>query len=67
MTAYDADRVLDSAELPLGNAPPRLGYEVVIVLAISLGQSGVYSLLRIIERLTRPQPLGQQSSASTRR
>jgi len=63
VTAHDADRVLGAAVEPLGDAAPRLGYEVVIVLAISLGQSGVYSLLRIIERLTRPQPLGEQSSS----
>ena len=40
----------------------RLGVEVVIVLALSLGQSGVYSVLRIIERLTRDVPLDQQTS-----
>lgn len=62
MTADEADSVLGPADRPLRDAPPRLGYEIAIVLAISLGQSGVYSVLRIIERLTRPQPLGQQSS-----
>ena len=41
---------------------PRLGLEVLIVLAVSLGQSAVYSLLRIIERLTRAEPLAQQTS-----
>ena len=40
----------------------RLGLEVVIVLGISLGQSAVYSVLRIIERLTRNVPLTQQTS-----
>jgi membrane protease YdiL (CAAX protease family) len=40
----------------------RLGLEVVIVLGLSLGQSAVYSLLRIIERLTRNVPLAQQTS-----
>jgi membrane protease YdiL (CAAX protease family) len=40
----------------------RLGLEVVIVLGLSLGQSAVYSVLRIIERLTRNVPLAQQSS-----
>jgi membrane protease YdiL (CAAX protease family) len=40
----------------------RLGYEVWIVLAISLGQSAVYSMLRIVERLTRGVALNQQSS-----
>ena len=39
-----------------------LGLEVVIVLAISLGQSAVYSLLQIIERLTRAVALNQQTS-----
>ena len=40
----------------------RLGLEVVIVLGISLGQSAVYSVLRIIERLTRNVPLAEQTS-----
>jgi membrane protease YdiL (CAAX protease family) len=40
----------------------RLTLEVVIVLGLSLGQSAVYSVLRIIERLTRNVPLAQQTS-----
>jgi len=40
----------------------RLGVEVVIVLGVSLGQSAVYSILRIIERMTRAVPLAQQTS-----
>jgi membrane protease YdiL (CAAX protease family) len=40
----------------------RLGLEVAIVLGLSLGQSAVYSVLRIIERLTRDVPLAQQTS-----
>ena len=40
----------------------RLGVEIVIVLGISLGQSAVYSILRIIERMTRAVPLAQQTS-----
>jgi membrane protease YdiL (CAAX protease family) len=40
----------------------RLGLEVVIVLGLSLGQSALYSVLRIIERLTRNVPLAQQTS-----
>jgi membrane protease YdiL (CAAX protease family) len=40
----------------------RWGLEVLLVLALSLGQSGVYSVLRIIERLTRPEPLSAQTS-----
>ena len=40
----------------------RLGLEIVIVLGLSLGQSAVYAVLRIIERLTRDVPLAQQTS-----
>jgi membrane protease YdiL (CAAX protease family) len=40
----------------------RLGLEVVILLGLSLGQSAVYSVLRIIERLTREVPLALQTS-----
>lgn len=47
---------------PLAPDRPRLGLEVLVVLAISLGQSGVYSVLRIIERMTRGVQLNQQTS-----
>ena len=40
----------------------RLGVEVAIVLGLSLAQSSIYSVLRIIERLTRDVPLAQQTS-----
>lgn len=42
---------------------PRYGLEVVIVLMLGLGRSAVYSLLSIIEKLTRPnQPLSAQTT-----
>jgi membrane protease YdiL (CAAX protease family) len=41
---------------------PRLGSEIVIVLGLTLGQSAVYSILRIVDRLTRNVPLSQQTS-----
>jgi membrane protease YdiL (CAAX protease family) len=41
---------------------PRLGPEVLLVLGLSLGQSAVYSALRIVERLTRNVPLARQTS-----
>lgn len=47
---------------PLGRGRVRLGREVLVVLGLSLGQSAVYAILRIIERLTRPVPLAQQTS-----
>ncbi len=42
---------------------PRYGLEVLIVLFLGLGRSAVYSLLSIIEKLTRPnQPLSAQTT-----
>ncbi|MCI1748063.1 MAG: CPBP family intramembrane metalloprotease [Acidipropionibacterium sp.] len=37
--------------------------ETLVVLALSLGQSAWYSILRMIERLTRGTPLSQQTSS----
>jgi membrane protease YdiL (CAAX protease family) len=37
--------------------------ETLLVLGVSLGASAIWSILRIIERLTRAQPLGQQTTA----
>ena len=51
-----------SGSEPVRTDSPRFGIEVLIVLAISLGQSGVYSVLRIIERMTRGVQLNQQTS-----
>lgn len=40
----------------------RPGLEVLLVLGVSLGQSAVYSILSILEKLSRPEPLGQQTT-----
>ncbi len=40
----------------------RPGREVPLVLGVSLGQSAVYSVLSIAEKLTRSVPLGQQTT-----
>lgn len=40
-----------------------LGWETVIVLGLCLGRSAFYSILSIIDSLTRPQPLNQQTTA----
>ena len=37
--------------------------EMAIVLLLSLGQSAIYALLSIIEKLTRPIPLNQQTTS----
>ena len=36
--------------------------EVLLVLGVSLGQSAVYSVLSIIEKLTRETPLNEQTT-----
>jgi membrane protease YdiL (CAAX protease family) len=53
----------ESATLDL-TAPQRraLRNETLIVLGMTLGASAISSILRIIERLTRPEPLGSQTS-----
>lgn len=40
----------------------RPGREVLLVLGVSLGQSAVYSMLSIAEKLTRAVPLNQQTT-----
>jgi len=41
---------------------PRLRAEIAIVLGLSLGASAVYSVVSIVARLTRDQPLSQQTA-----
>jgi uncharacterized protein len=41
----------------------RPGIELLLVLGVSLGQSAVYSILSIIEKLTRNVPLNQQTTS----
>lgn len=43
-------------------ARPRFGLEILLVLGVSLGESAAYSILRIVDRLTRPEPLAQQTT-----
>ena len=40
----------------------RIAWEIIIVLGLSLGQSAVYSIVAIINRSTREQPLGEQTA-----
>lgn len=50
---------------PAAAAPTRArpGIELLLVLGVSLGQAAVYSLLSIIEKLTRNVPLNQQTTS----
>ena len=47
---------------PLEDRTRTLRYEVLLVLAVSLGASAVYSIVSIIARLTAPQALSQQTA-----
>lgn len=64
-------RALASVDEPPGRAPApsaravrrRLTAEIWIVLGLSLGSSGLYAVVRIIDRLTAGPSLGSQSTA----
>ena len=45
-----------------GAARKRLSWEVVIVLALSLGQSGVYAFISLVAKLTAGKPLADQTA-----
>lgn len=51
-----------SADTPLPSRP-RIGAEIVIVLGLSLGQSGVYAVMSLVRRLLAPEPLGDQTAS----
>lgn len=51
---------------PTSISRTRLRWELVIVLALSFGASGVYAIVAIVERLTRDQPLAQQTATINR-
>jgi uncharacterized protein len=52
-----------SATVEPMSAPARPGIELLLVLGVSLGSSAVYSVLSIIEKLTRNVPLNQQTTS----
>jgi membrane protease YdiL (CAAX protease family) len=47
---------------PVTPSKPRIRWEIVIVLAIGLGQSAVYSIVTLIDRSTREQSLSHQTA-----
>ena len=56
-----SDRDPVAAQTP--SARRSLRWETVLVLGVSLGSSAIYAVLSIIEKLTRPVPLSQQTTA----
>ena len=54
--------VLVTSPLPTARRT-RLAWEIGIVLALSLGQSALYSVLSLVRALLRPDPLSDQSTA----
>ncbi len=60
-----ADEVGQAQFLPDEVTPAQkrlIAIEIIIVLAISFGRSGISSILSIIEKLTRAQPLSEQTT-----
>lgn len=53
----------DPAQLVAVEVRQRPGLEILLVLGVSLGQSAVYSILSIIEKLTRDVPLNEQTTS----
>ncbi|MDR0848784.1 MAG: CPBP family intramembrane metalloprotease [Propionibacteriaceae bacterium] len=57
----DSDPAAETSSAP--RVRRLIGIEIVIVMAISLGRSAVYSVISLIEKLTRPIPLNQQTTS----
>ena len=65
MTVPDAlaDRRVPTIAAPLDrDGRRRLTWEIWIVLAVSVGQSALYSVLSLVRRLLAPVPLGSQQT-----
>lgn len=61
-TVWQSDGMTDAAPAPDRAARGRLRWEILLVLAATLGQSAVYSVLSLVRSLLRPIPLGQQQT-----
>jgi len=48
--------------LPDGTTPGRVRAEILLVLGLSLGASAVYSVVQILDLVTRPTPLSNQTA-----
>ena len=59
---WQSDVMTDAVPSPSRGLRARLWWEIGIVLAISLGQSAVYSVLSLVRSLLRPVPLGDQET-----
>lgn len=40
----------------------RIGLEIAIVLGLGLGRSAIYSIVQLADALTRPEPIGEQTT-----
>ncbi len=61
-TSSGAAAASSGAAAPAAAVPPRYGLEVMLVLGLSLGKSGVDAVVSLIDRLTQPTALGSQTS-----
>ncbi|MEA9986034.1 CPBP family intramembrane glutamic endopeptidase [Subtercola sp. RTI3] len=61
MTETPSPTSASLAEQPMSRG--QVGFEIFIVLGLSLGASAVYAVVQLIDLLTRAKPLGSQSTA----
>ncbi|MDR2974641.1 MAG: CPBP family intramembrane metalloprotease [Propionibacteriaceae bacterium] len=60
---FDWSGAVDDPTLDRSHSRRRIVIEIIIVLALSFGRSGVYSIIQIIDRLTLSTPLSQQTTS----
>ena len=58
----DPNALTNCSEYDISSSRARLVWEICIVLALSLGQSAIYSSLALLRRALSEVPLGQQSA-----
>jgi membrane protease YdiL (CAAX protease family) len=59
---WQSDGVIDPRPLRTGPERVRLRWELGIILAVTIGQSALYSLLTLLRRVTASIPLSQQQT-----
>ena len=63
MSGWHRTKCATIARVAVSDALPRVRREVLLVLAVSLGQSAAYSLVYLIAKLTEPRRLAEQTTA----
>jgi membrane protease YdiL (CAAX protease family) len=61
--AEPSDSAVLAEPIDRSSAPTRPGWEILLVLGVSLGESAIYSILQIINRLTIEVKLSEQTTS----